>query len=183
MKQISDVIISYGTARPFKLLEGDKIRIETPKGGQVSNLSFEYFNQGLTRDYDRIRRNLKHTDFKAVLGTILCDNDSVPVLEMTENHSSASHDLLFVGCRKEVFKDGRKGCLDLIAEALSVPRLRIPPTLPLFLDVEDFQMVPSKSKPGDHVVFSVLRDVDVGVTSCPAPFSPNPSEIRVTITR
>jgi uncharacterized protein YcgI (DUF1989 family) len=181
MQVIRESTIRHASAQAFNLKQGDLLRVETPKGGQVSNLSFEYFNQGLTRDNDRIRRNLKKTDFRAVEGTILYDNDNVPVMELIENHSSASHDLHFVGCRREVLRSGGMGCLDLIADALHLPRLRIPPTISLFLDVEDFQIVATRAKPGDYVVFRVLRGVDVGVTSCPAPFHPNPSEIRVAI--
>lgn len=198
---IEEVIIPHGTASKFSLKRGDRLRVESVKGGQVADLVFEDFNQTLTRDILRHGLKRRKPVFKAIPRTILYDNDIQPRLRMVENRTKASHDLLFPGCRKELFDGKKKGCLDLLAEALGIPRIRVPAVVSLFMDVKRGEIAQSKVKPGDYVVFEALGDMDLAITSCPsepgvwsrepkAGFlwphghpNPNPSEIKVMITR
>lgn len=195
MKRLVDVTLRHASAKAFRLKKGDKLRIEVVKGGQVADLSFENFNQSLTRDnYRHLLGSGKHSVFSLGPGAVLYDNNAMGVLKLLETRTESSHDALFPGCRKEILAGGRKGCLDLLAQALRVPRVRVPAVISLFMNIVDFEIVPTRAKPGDFVVFEALREIKVGVTACPAEPgryvgtiraqqcpNPNPSEIRVTV--
>ena len=175
-----EYVIPHGSGVAVHLNKGHRVKIETIAGGQVSNISFEHFSQALTRDADRLRHGSREPVFNATEGTILYNNDVKWILKIVEDNSVATHDMFFAGCRKEVL-DGVKGCLDLLAEALQLERIRVPAPVCIFLDVRDFQLGPTQAKPGDYVVLEALEKVSLGVTSCPTKFHPNPSEIKVTM--
>jgi uncharacterized protein YcgI (DUF1989 family) len=195
------VIIAHGAAKKFTLKKSDKFRVESVSGGQVADLVFENFNQTLTRDILRHSLKRRKSIFRAITGTILYDNDIQPRLKLVENRTRSSHDLLFPGCRKELFDGRKKGCLDLLAEALEIPRIRIPAVISLFMDVKGEEIMPSSVKAGEYVVFEALTNVDVAITSCPSELgrwsrqskskflwphghpNPNPSEIKVVVNR
>lgn len=178
-----EFIIPHGTVRAFKLKTGDRIKIETVQGGQVADLVFKDFSQSFTRDkagrriYGKSKLSLT-----ATAGDILYDNDCKPVLQILEDKSHSKHDLLWSGCRKEIFDGKRLGCRDMLSKALRISRVKLPATFNIFMDVDDLTLTPSRSKPGDYVILKALVDVEVGITSCPGEsnVNPNPSEIRVT---
>lgn len=177
-------VIPHGGVKVFKLKAGDRIKIETVRGGQVADLVFQDFSQSFTRDKAGRRKYKKSKQsLTATAGDILYDNDCKPVLEIVEDKSNSTHDLIWSGCRKEIFEGKKLGCRDMLSKALRIPRLKLPATFNIFMDVEDYSLTPSRSKPGDYVILKALIDVEVGVTACPGEsnVNPNPSEIRVTV--
>lgn len=202
-KDVERSVLAHGTAKAFKLYKGDRVKIETPKGGQCSDLTFETFSALMTADTNKHVLGRKRPVFEIYYGLALYDNASQPILKIIENKSYSAHTMLLPGCRKEIFDGKKKGCLDLISEALGLPRERVPSCVSFFFDLEDGEVIPSTAEPGDYVVLEVLKDVTVGITSCPAVAGPwstkgvgsyvlsagtrtpniNPSEIVVTIYR
>lgn len=181
---VKEFTIPHGSIRAFKLRVGDRIKIETVRGGQVADLVFKDFSQSFTRDKAGRRKYKKSKQSLTVTaGDILYDNDCKPVLEILEDKSRSKHDLIWSGCRKEIFDGKKLGCRDMLSKALRIPRLKLPATFNIFMDVEDLSLTPSRSKPGDHVILKALVDVEVGITACPGEsnVNPNPSEIRVTV--
>lgn len=202
-KDVEKSILAHGTAKAFKLNKGDLVKIETAKGGQCSDLTFETFSALMTADTNKHVLGRKRPVFEIYYGMALYDNASKPILRIIENKSRSTHTMLLPGCRKEIFDGKKKGCLDLISEALELPRERVPSCVSFFFDLEDGEVIPSTAQPGDYVVLEVLKDVIVGITSCPAVAGPwstkgvgrypssagtktpniNPSEVIVTIYR
>lgn len=202
-KSAEKYVLPHGTAKAFKLCKGNRVKIETPKGGQCSDLTFETFSALITADTNKHVLGRKRPVFEITCGLALYDNASQPILKMTENKSRSAHTMLLPGCRKEIFDGKKKGCLDLISESLGLPREQVPSCVSFFFDLEDGEVIPSTAEPSDYVFLEVLKDVTVGITSCPAVTGPwsakgvgsyptsagtrtpniNPSEIVVTIYR
>jgi len=94
---ILEDIVEHGTAKKFKLSKGDKIRIISPKGGQVSDITFKGFNQARTREvlmYDRYyAAKDKNPEARAhrsmpknlEQGECLYNGKGEPVLELVED--------------------------------------------------------------------------------------------------
>lgn len=201
--EVEETILPHGTAKAFKLNKGDRIKIETVKGGQCSDMTFETFSALMTADTNKHVLGRRKPIFEVSYGMALYDNASKPILKIVENRSRSTHTMLLPGCRKEIFNGKKKGCLDLIAEALGLPRERVPSCVSFFFDLEDGEVIPSTAEPGDYVVLEALEDVTVGISACPAVPGPwsvkgvgsyptsvgtrtpniNPSEIRVTVYR
>jgi uncharacterized protein YcgI (DUF1989 family) len=53
----------------------------------------------------------------------------------------------------------------------------------LFMEVKDQEILPCRAAPGDYGELEALRDIVVGVTSCPDDeiCNTNPSEIEVSV--
>ena len=75
-------ILPHKTAKAFKLRKGDLIKIETVKGGQVSDMSFEGFSTVLTRDNNKHLLGRRRQITYLTYGLCLYDNESKPVLEL-----------------------------------------------------------------------------------------------------
>ena len=155
----------------------------------------------MTADTNKHVLGRKRPMFEITCGLSLYDNACSPVLKMIENRSRSAHTMLLPGCRKEIFDGKKKGCLDLISDALGLPREKVPSCVSFFFNLEDGEVIPSTAERGDCVVLKALKDVTVGLTSCPAVAGPwstkgvggypssagtrtpniNPSEIVVTI--
>ncbi len=150
------------------LKKADRMIVKTVDGGQVSDMTFIGFDQAMTRNFNGWRRyNAPKLATSLVEGDALVDGDLNSVLHLVKSHSSAGHDLLFPGCWRELYDDGRLGCRDILSELFKVERKNLPHMATWFMDVKEMRIVPSTGRPGDHVELEALRDVVVGLTACP----------------
>jgi uncharacterized protein YcgI (DUF1989 family) len=165
------IVIPAGRAHAFEVAAGQRLRIETPEGGQVAYFTFRGFHQALTRRMNGTRaRGPGSVVFVADVGTVFYDGAPEPVLELVANRSAALHDLLFPGCQRS--KPGAPpGCRDLLSDVLGIPLTELPAACSLFMHVVDGKALPSPARPGDVLELRALRDVTIGVTACPGPTS------------
>lgn len=166
------------------LHKGDAVIISTPNGGQVSDVTFIGFDQAMSRNVNGWRRyNVPKIATRFEEGDVLVDGDRNPILRLVRNRSSAGHDLLFPGCWKELYNDGRPGCRDVLSGLFGVERQHLPSMATMFMEVRDFQIVPTPARAGDSVELEALCDVKIGLTACPDDIECNskPGNIEVAV--
>lgn len=156
--------------------KGQKLRISSELGGQLADLVFLNYHQGLTLD------NVKSLVIRE--GDMLYDSSEKPILRVLLLDSEASTNLLYPGCRRSIYKKyynkDKKGCREILAEALGVSPNLLPSTVNLFMDFkmdsDTLKFVTTKSlvKAGDYVLFEVLENTNVAVSACPC--EPNACE-------
>lgn len=167
----SFIVIPAGTARAFEVAAGQRLKIETPEGGQVADFTFRGFHQALTRRINGTReRGPGSVTFVATVGTLFYNGVPEPVIELVANRSAAMHDLLFPGCQRSKPGD-RPGCRDLLSDVLGIPLADLPAACSLFMHVVDGRALPSPARPGDGLELLAHKDVTIGVTACPGPNS------------
>ena len=180
--------LAPGTARAFLLGEGDAVKIISPEGGQGGDLTFLGFDQSLTRNINGWEKfgSVKLT-FYADPGMKLFDGDGTPYLEVVEVHSDLRVDIMYPGCWREIYEDGRPGCRDLLSEALGVERKELTGMASFFVECvvdEDGYMFSSLDiQPGDYLKLKALRPVTLAVSACPDDTLPGirPSDLVVEV--
>jgi len=180
--------LAPGTARAFLLGEGDVVKIISPEGGQGGDLTFLGFDQSLTRNINGWEKfgSVKLT-FYADPGMKLYDGDGTPYLEVVEVHSDLRVDIMYPGCWREIYEDGRPGCRDLLSEALGVERKELTGMASFFVECvvdEDGYMFSSLDiQPGDYLTLKALRPVTLAVSTCPDDSLPGirPSDLVVEV--
>jgi uncharacterized protein YcgI (DUF1989 family) len=192
--QVEEIIILHGQVRGIDLKKGDKVKILSTIGGQVAELAFRDYEPGTTRGFNGLKT---YGEVRQILrakeGSVFINGNGEHVLKIVEDRSHGGHDLLFPGCKKEIFQGKKPGCRDMLADTLGIPRRSLPSTIGLFMDVEDFRIVPSRSRAGDYLVLEALQEVRIGITSCAddreskssneATNNPTPCDIRLTVMR
>ncbi len=180
--------LAPGTARAFLLGEGDVVKIISPDGGQGGDLTFLGFDQSLTRNINGWEKfgSVKLT-FYADPGMKLYDGDGTPYLEVVEVHFDLRVDIMYPGCWREIYQDGRPGCRDLLSEALDVERKELTGMASFFVECvvdEDGYMFSSLDiQPGDYLTLKALRPVTLAVSTCPDDSLPGirPSDLVVEV--
>jgi len=174
-------VISPRSGVAFRLNAGQVLTVYDPEGQQVADLlAFaaedvrEVISNGRTFDYEQTIR--------LTSGNRLWSNRSRVMLEIVED-SVGSHDFLLTPCSEETFrhfypdKPVHRGCFGNLAEALQphgVERDAIPVAFNLFMNVPvDVQsgaidVLPPKSRPGDHISLRAEMDCVIGLTACSA---------------
>ncbi|MDB4886321.1 MAG: hypothetical protein JWN79_1759 [Gemmatimonadetes bacterium] len=175
------------TGTGFLVREGQLLRITDPQGEQVSDLisfarddSREWLSSGRTIDYaNTIYLTTGHT---------LYSNRSRPMWTIVED-AVGRHDFLLTPCSPETFTIiyGTTGhhpsCFENLAKNLApfgiAPDV-IPTTFNVFMNVVvtpsgELQILPPRSKAGDHLLLRAEMDMIVGVTACSAELSNNGS--------
>ena len=189
MKDMKDsVILAPGTAKAFPLEEGDEVKITSPEGGQGGDFTFLGFDQALTRNmngFEKFGNALKLT-FYADAGMKLYDGDGVPHLEVVDVHSDLRVDIMYPGCWREIYEDGRLGCRDLLSEVLGVERKQLTGMASFLVkcSVDDDGYVFSEvdSEPGDYLTLKALRPVTLAISTCPdTELQANPSDLMVEV--
>lgn len=166
------VAIKPRTAHAFHLGQGDLIKIAAPKGGQWGDFTFIGFDQSLTRNKNGWEKfgEIKLT-FYAEAGMKLYDGEGIPYLEVMEVNSCGRVDIMYPGCFREVYADGRPGCRDLLSEALGIERKDITGMATFWVtcevDEEGYMFKPLDIKAGDYLLLKALRSVDLAVSACP----------------
>ncbi|WP_255334279.1 DUF1989 domain-containing protein [Methanosarcina sp. KYL-1] len=162
--------LDKGEARAVVVLKGQNISISCIGAGQLADLVFLGYHQGIT--LDRLRR------FVLKCGDELFDSNEEGVLRVTSINSDADTNILYPGCRRKLYAEkfgkDKNGCRDLLASALGVPFPNLPSTINLFMDFEldckdfSFKTRTSRVKEGDSVSFYVLKNCTVAISACPS---------------
>jgi uncharacterized protein YcgI (DUF1989 family) len=173
---MEEIVLRKGEAVAFCLKKGQKLRISSENGGQLADLVFLGYHQGLTLD------NVRSLIIRE--GDMLFNSSEKPILRVQAIDSKASTNILYPGCRYSIYKENygkdKKGCRELLAETLGISPNRLPSTINLFMDFDlnastsKFSTKKSSVKAGDYVIFDVLENTVVAVSSCPC--EPNSCE-------
>ena len=179
-------IIEPRTGTAFILKKGQRLRIIDIKGEQVSDFicfnlhdKAEYLSSGRTIDY-------AETIFLTT-GNLFYSNRSNVMFKMIED-TVGRHDFLLTPCSADTFRiiygntNPHRGCLGNLSEALEKYGIKtddIPICFNVFMNVSvnsdtgKIDVLPPKSKPGDHILIEAQMDLIVGMTACSAEMSNN----------
>ncbi len=118
-------------------------------------------------------------------GDLLYTNRREPILRFVEDTSPGIHDTVIAPCDPARYRmlgvDGfHDSCANnylTAAGELGLPFTSAPDSFNVFMSIPwtdegELILEPTKSKPGDHVVFEALRPVAIIVSSCPMDISP-----------
>ena len=169
------------TGVAFELPAGHILRVLDPLGEQVSDLlAFnardvrETISNGRTFDYEETVR--------LTTGHRLWSNRSNPLLEIVKD-TVGTHDFLLTPCSEDTFryfypdKPVHRGCFGNLVEALGpygIEADNIPTAFNLFMNVPvdgptgHIEVLPPRSKAGDHIELRAVIDLVVGLTACSA---------------
>ncbi len=179
-------IIAPRTGTAFILKKGQRLKISDIEGEQVSDFvcfnlhdKNEYLPSGRTIDYAETIFLTKGHPFYSNRSNIMFD-----IIEDTVGR----HDFLLTPCSAETFKiiyghtNPHRGCLGNLTEALQpfgITADDIPICFNIFMHVTvdgengRLNVLPPKSKAGDHVCIKARMDLIVGMTACSAEMSNN----------
>ena len=179
-------IIEPRTGTAFILKKGQTLRITDIQGEQVSdficfnlNDKAEYLSSGRTIDYAETIFLTKGHPFYSNRSNIMF---------VIKEDTVGRHDFLLTPCSAETFKIiyGHKnphcGCFGNLSEALapySIAPDNIPVCFNIFMHVTvngetgKIDVLPPKSKAGDHIIIEAQMDLIVGMTACSAEMSNN----------
>ena len=179
-------IIEPRTGTAFILKKGQRLRITDIDGEQVSDFicfnlddKCEYLSSGRTIDYAETifltKGNLFYSNRSNVMFTIVED-------------TVGRHDFLLTPCSADTFriiygdKNPHRGCFGNLCEALGAYGIEpdsIPICFNVFMNVSvngdtgRLDVLPPKSKSGDHILIEAQMDLIVGMTACSAEMSNN----------
>jgi uncharacterized protein YcgI (DUF1989 family) len=187
---LESFVLSPRTAKAFPLDERDEVKVISPKGGQGGDFTFLGFDQALTRNINGWEKfgSVKLT-FYADPGMKLYDGDGVAYLEVAEVQSDGRVDIMYPGCWREIYEDGRAGCRDLLSAALGVERKDLTGMASFWVscevDEDGYMFRPFDIKPGEYLVLKALRPVTLAVSACPDDTLPGmrPEDLLVEVTR
>lgn len=179
-------IIPERSGTAFILKKGQQLKVVDIKGEQVSDLvcynlhdTAEYLSSGRTIDYAETIFLTKGHPFYS--------NRSNVMFTMTED-TVGKHDFLLTPCSAEMFRiiyghqEPHQGCFGNLREALKSHGIKsdnIPICFNIFMNVSvdgntgKIEVLPPKSKAGDHIILKAEMDLIVGMTSCSAGMSNN----------
>ena len=179
-------IIEPQTGTAFILKKGETLRVTDIQGEQVSdficfnlNDKAEYLSSGRTIDY-------AETIFLTA-GHPFYSNRSNIMFDIKED-TVGRHDFLLTPCSAETFKiiygheKPHRGCFGNLSEALApygITPDSIPVCFNIFMNVTvngdtgKIDVLPPKSKAGDHIIIEAQMDLIVGMTACSAEMSNN----------
>ncbi|MGI9557518.1 MAG: DUF1989 domain-containing protein [Solirubrobacterales bacterium] len=186
---ISTTEIAPGSATRVELAAGQLLTVTSPGDGQGGDMSFIGFDQAMTRNsngWEKFGR--PWLVFSADEGMKLVDGDGEAAFEVGESRTDGRNDIMYPGCWREIYDDGRAGCRDLISEALGIERAQLTGMLSFFItstaDDDVYRgLGHCDVQPGDFVSFRALRDVVAAVSACPddeiSGWTPAPLEVSV----
>lgn len=195
----SHVVVPASHGRAFAVKAGDRIRISTPAGTQVSDTwafaagdPHEYLSMDNTRS---VNSNIFVNE-----GTRLVSNHRRLMLTVIEDTSPGRHDTLLCPCNPAIYRElgapeDHRSCVGNLHEALAEAGLRVPFTpasLNLFMNVPvasdgSVDRLPPRSSAGDHVVLRAEMDLTLVVSACPQDITPingdarTPTDLHVDI--
>jgi uncharacterized protein YcgI (DUF1989 family) len=182
------ITLPPGSATAIPLQRGDEVKITSPEGGQGGDFTFLGFDQALTRNINGWEKfgSVKVTFF-ADPGMKLYDGDGTPFVEVVEVHSDLRVDLVYPGCWREIYEDGRPGCRDLLSEALGVQRKELTGMASFWVacevDEDGYKFSDLNIQPGDYLVLRALRPVTLAISACPDDTLPGirPSDLKLEV--
>lgn len=162
-------VLNKGEAKGIVVAKGQTITISCINGGQLADLVFLDYHQGIT--LDRLRR------FTVSCGDELFNSNEEGVLRITSINSEAYTNILYPGCRRKLYTENfgkeKNGCRDILSFALGIPTVVLPSTINLFMDFRlnsdnyEFRTMTSRVKDGDSVSFYALKNCTIAVSACP----------------
>jgi len=189
-KAQSSITLAPGTATAIQLDKDDEVKITSPQGGQGGDFTFVGFDQALSRNINGWEKfgTVKVT-FYAEPGMKLYDGDGTPFVEVVEVHSALRVDIVYPGCWREIYADGRPGCRDLLSEALGVERKELTGMASFWaaceVDEDGYMFSNLDIQPGDYLVLRAIRPLTLAVSACPDDTLPGirPSDLVIELTR
>ncbi len=179
-------IIAPRSGTAFILKKGEQLRITDIQGEQVSdficfnlNDKAEYLSSGRTIDY-------AETIFLTA-GHPFYSNRS-NIMFVIKEDTVGRHDFLLTPCSAETFKiiygheTPHRGCFGNLSEVLApydITPDNIPVCFNIFMNVTvnghsgKIDVLPPKSKAGDHIIIEAQMNLIVGMTACSAEMSNN----------
>ena len=187
-REQNPITLAPGTATAIHLDGGDEVKITSPQGGQGGDFTFVGFDQALSRNINGWEKfgTVKVT-FYADPGMKLYDGDGTPFVEVVEVHSALRVDIVYPGCWREIYADGRPGCRDLLSEALGVERKELTGMASFWaaceVDEDGYMFSNLDIQPGDYLVLRAIRPVTLAVSACPDDTLPDirPSDLLVEV--
>lgn len=179
-------IIPPRSGKAFVLKKGQRLKITDIEGEQVSD--FICYNANDTREYLSSGRTIDYADtIFLTKGNQFYSNRSNVMFRMIED-TVGRHDFLLTPCSSDTFRiiyghdHPHRGCHGNLKEALApfgIEEDNIPICFNVFMHVAvngetgRIDVLPPKSKAGDHVVIEAAMDLIVGMTACSAGKSNN----------
>lgn len=177
------MILPARQGRAYRLAQGESVKVVNTHGSQVVDA------WALAPPDLREHMSMPHTratleSLRLAAGDHLYSERRRPILTLVEDTSPGVHDMLFPACdpaRYELL--GHEGHHDNCREnfhaalaELGLERAAVPSPLNLFMHVSSeggkLELLPSVSRPGDHVVLRAERDVIVVLSACPQDMVP-----------
>lgn len=170
----------------FKLFKGQRLVVTDLHGEQVSD--FVCFNDHDRNEYLSSGRTIDYADtIFLTTGHNFYSNRSNVMFRMIDD-TVGRHDFLLTPCSSDTFRiiyghtHPHRGCFGNLAEALEPYGIKpdnIPVCFNIFMHVSvdgetgNIDVLPPKSKAGDHVIIEAQMDLVVGMTACSAEKSNN----------
>ncbi|MCJ8153049.1 urea carboxylase-associated family protein [Chryseobacterium sp. SSA4.19] len=178
--------ISPRSGAAFTLKKGERLMITDIQGEQVSD--FICFNQHDTKEYLSSGRTIDYAEtIFLTKGNPFYSNRSNIMFDIIED-TVGRHDFLLTPCSADTFRiiygnaHPHRGCFGNLCEALEpygISPDEIPICFNVFMHVTvdgetgKINVLPPKSKAGDHIVIEAKMDLIVGMTACSAEMSNN----------
>ena len=179
-------IIEPRTGRAFILKIGQLLKVTDIQGEQVSD--FVCFNLNDKREYLSSGRTMDYAEtIFLTKGHPFYSNRSNVLFTIKED-TVGRHDFLLTPCSADTFRiiyghtNPHRGCFGNLAEALApygIEQDAIPICFNIFMhvtvdgDTGKIDVLPPKSKAGDHIILEAQMDLIIGMTACSAEMSNN----------
>lgn len=179
-------IIQPRSGTAFILKKGQRLTVTDIQGEQVSD--FICFNQQDIAEYLSSGRTIDYAEtIFLTKGHLFYSNRSNIMFEIIED-TVGRHDFLLTPCSADTFRiiyghtEPHRGCFGNLAEALKPFGIKadaIPVCFNIFMHVTvnsetgKIDVLPPKSKAGDHLTIEARMNLVVGMTACSAEMSNN----------
>lgn len=179
-------IINPRSGTSFELKKGQKLKILDIKGEQVADLIC--YNQSDKREYLSPGRTMDYAEtIFLTSGHEFYSNRSNVMFRIIED-TVGRHDFLLTPCSADTFRiiyghqHPHRGCFGNLCEALApydIAPDEIGATFNVFMNVAvdgtsgKIDVLPPKSKSGDHITIEATMDLVIGLTACSAEMSNN----------
>ena len=182
----SSSIIPPRSGTAFILKKGQRLKITDLQGEQVAD--FICYSQSDTKEYLSSGRTIDYAEtIFLTKGHSFYSNRSNIMFEIMED-SVGRHDFLLTPCSADTFRilyghsNPHQGCFGNLSKALEPYGIRpddIPVSFNVFMNVAvdgdsgKVEVLPPKSKAGDHIIIEARMNLIVGLTACSAEMSNN----------
>jgi uncharacterized protein YcgI (DUF1989 family) len=173
------LLVPAGEGRGVRVSAGTEFRVVDVDGGQVGDLfAFSADDVGEYASASHTRPSIGRLFPRP--GQTILTNLRRPILELLADTSPGYHDTLYAACDPARYRllgvEGpHRSCAENLREsmaALGFTDVPVPQPLNIFMDVRvepsgELSTRPASSRAGDSLLFRVLADCHVVVSSCP----------------
>jgi uncharacterized protein YcgI (DUF1989 family) len=177
-------IVPAGHGKASRLAAGEEIRIGLPEGPQVADM-FAFALPDLEEHLSTEHTRSCVTRLAPAVGEAFHSNRRRPMLQLIEDRSPGTHDLLLSACDQARYTllghaAAHRNCAANLVEALEALGLaapRVPSPVNLFENVAigpdgSLTIEPPAAARGDYVVLRALMDLVLVVSACPMDLVP-----------